>query len=138
MNLVRISGTPHVSRWSLRRAYRTESSAPAWICSRPVLASRCYDNPHTDRSRQIRKLQACVSHWLADGVSWGKETKRTPHFMRIDLSWSTRNATGRTRCRRGFVHPGVSKPVTISGKPGDDAKHYQIRSVRRAIEESRE
>ncbi|MFH1116982.1 MAG: type II toxin-antitoxin system HicA family toxin [Pseudomonadota bacterium] len=39
---------------------------------------------------------------------------------------------------RNYVHPRLSKPVTISGKPGDDAKHYQIRAVRRAIEESGE
>lgn len=31
--------------------------------------------------------------------------------------------------------PKVAKPVTISGSPGDDAKHYQIRAVRLAIEE---
>lgn len=37
---------------------------------------------------------------------------------------------------RNFVHPKVVKPVTISGGPGDDAKHYQIRAVRLAIEES--
>jgi predicted RNA binding protein YcfA (HicA-like mRNA interferase family) len=38
---------------------------------------------------------------------------------------------------RNFVHPKVTKPITISGAPGDDAKNYQIRAVRRAIEESR-
>jgi predicted RNA binding protein YcfA (HicA-like mRNA interferase family) len=38
---------------------------------------------------------------------------------------------------RNFVHPRVTKPVTVSGAPGDDAKHYQIRAVRRAIEESK-
>lgn len=38
---------------------------------------------------------------------------------------------------RNFVHPGVSKPVTISGKSGDDAKHYQQRAVKKAIEESK-
>ena len=38
---------------------------------------------------------------------------------------------------RNFVHPKVSKPVTVSGKGGDDAKYYQIRAVRGAIEESR-
>ena len=37
---------------------------------------------------------------------------------------------------RNFIHPNVSEPITISGKPGDDAKHYQVRAVRRAIEES--
>jgi predicted RNA binding protein YcfA (HicA-like mRNA interferase family) len=38
---------------------------------------------------------------------------------------------------RNFVHSKVAKPVTISGSPGDDAKHYQVRAVRRAIEESK-
>jgi predicted RNA binding protein YcfA (HicA-like mRNA interferase family) len=38
---------------------------------------------------------------------------------------------------RNFVHPKVTKPITISGAPGDDAKHYQMRAVRRAIEESK-
>jgi predicted RNA binding protein YcfA (HicA-like mRNA interferase family) len=37
---------------------------------------------------------------------------------------------------RNFVHPNVAKPVTLSGAPGDDAKHYQIRAARLAIEES--
>ncbi|MEK7438472.1 MAG: type II toxin-antitoxin system HicA family toxin [Pseudomonadota bacterium] len=38
---------------------------------------------------------------------------------------------------RNFVHPKVTKPITISGAPGADAKHYQVRAVRRAIEESK-
>jgi predicted RNA binding protein YcfA (HicA-like mRNA interferase family) len=38
---------------------------------------------------------------------------------------------------RNFVHPNVSKPVTISGALGDDAKQYQIRAVQLAIEESK-
>jgi predicted RNA binding protein YcfA (HicA-like mRNA interferase family) len=38
---------------------------------------------------------------------------------------------------RNFVHPRVSKPVTISGAVGDDAKHYQVRAVQLAIEESK-
>ena len=38
---------------------------------------------------------------------------------------------------RNFVHPNVAKPVTVSGAPGDDGKHYQERAVRRAIEESK-
>lgn len=36
---------------------------------------------------------------------------------------------------RNFVHPRAQKPVTISGKLGDDAKHYQVRAVRLALEE---
>ncbi|MCH8281523.1 MAG: type II toxin-antitoxin system HicA family toxin [Chloroflexi bacterium] len=37
---------------------------------------------------------------------------------------------------RNFIHPNVGRPVTISGGLGDDAKQYQIRAVRLAIEES--
>ncbi len=37
---------------------------------------------------------------------------------------------------RNFVHPKVSKPITISGALGDDAKHYQVRAVKHACEES--
>ena len=37
---------------------------------------------------------------------------------------------------RNFVHPKVSKPITISGALGEDAKHYQVRAVNSAIEES--
>jgi predicted RNA binding protein YcfA (HicA-like mRNA interferase family) len=36
---------------------------------------------------------------------------------------------------RNYVHPRLSKPITISGKLGDDAREYQIRSVRSAIAE---
>ena len=38
---------------------------------------------------------------------------------------------------RNFVHPKVSKPITISGALGEDAKHYQIRAVKHAVEESK-
>ena len=38
---------------------------------------------------------------------------------------------------RNYVHPQVSQPVTISGKLGDDAKQYQVRVVKRALEELR-
>ncbi len=37
---------------------------------------------------------------------------------------------------RNFVHPRVAKPVTISGNPGEDAKPYQIKAVRRAVDEA--
>jgi len=37
---------------------------------------------------------------------------------------------------RNFAHPNVRKPVTIAGKPGDDAKVYLEKAVRLAIEES--
>lgn len=38
---------------------------------------------------------------------------------------------------RNFVHPKVIKPVTLAGRSGDDAKHYQGKAVRAAIEESK-
>jgi predicted RNA binding protein YcfA (HicA-like mRNA interferase family) len=36
---------------------------------------------------------------------------------------------------RNYVHPRRSKPITTSGKLGDDTKQYQIRAVRTAIAE---
>ncbi|MEA1967761.1 MAG: type II toxin-antitoxin system HicA family toxin [Thermodesulfobacteriota bacterium] len=38
---------------------------------------------------------------------------------------------------RNFVHPKVTKPVTISGKIGSDALHYQERDVQKAIEDAK-
>jgi predicted RNA binding protein YcfA (HicA-like mRNA interferase family) len=38
---------------------------------------------------------------------------------------------------RNFVHPRLTKPVTISGALGDDAKPYQLRAVKLAIEGSK-
>jgi predicted RNA binding protein YcfA (HicA-like mRNA interferase family) len=38
---------------------------------------------------------------------------------------------------RNFVHPKLDRPITISGATGEDAKHYQVRSVKTAIEESK-
>lgn len=36
---------------------------------------------------------------------------------------------------RTLVHPAISKPITISGKLGADAKPYQVRAVRQALAE---
>lgn len=38
---------------------------------------------------------------------------------------------------RNFVHPKVAKPVTIAGKIGSEALHYQERDVQKAIEEAK-
>ena len=38
---------------------------------------------------------------------------------------------------RNFVHPEVTKPITISGNLGDDALPYQERDVKKAIEGSK-
>jgi predicted RNA binding protein YcfA (HicA-like mRNA interferase family) len=53
---------------------------------------------------------------------------------RVTAGFADRGGRG---SHRNFVHPKVAKPVTISGAPGDDAKHYQVRAVQLAIEESR-
>ena len=37
---------------------------------------------------------------------------------------------------RNFAHPNVPKPITLSGKEGDDAKYYQEKAVRLALEEA--
>jgi predicted RNA binding protein YcfA (HicA-like mRNA interferase family) len=46
-------------------------------------------------------------------------------------------ARGGKGSHRNVVHPKVVRPVTISGKPGDDAKHYQEKAVRAAVGEVR-
>ena len=37
---------------------------------------------------------------------------------------------GEKGSHRNFVHPKAQKLITISGKLGDDAKHYEVRAVR--------
>lgn len=36
---------------------------------------------------------------------------------------------------RKFLHPRFPGAVTVSGKPGDDAKAYQEQQIKRAIDE---
>lgn len=44
--------------------------------------------------------------------------------------------TGGRGSHRKFVHPDTGTRVTVSGNMGRDARPYQIRDVRIAIEES--
>jgi predicted RNA binding protein YcfA (HicA-like mRNA interferase family) len=37
---------------------------------------------------------------------------------------------------RNFTHPKLAKPVTVAGKAGEDAKPYQVKQIRKAIEEA--
>ncbi len=37
---------------------------------------------------------------------------------------------------RNYVHQKVTKPITISGKLGDDAQRYLVKAVQKAITES--
>jgi predicted RNA binding protein YcfA (HicA-like mRNA interferase family) len=39
---------------------------------------------------------------------------------------------------RKLIHPRYAGAVTVSGKPGDDAKHYQEKEVAVAIEAVKE
>ena len=59
-----------------------------------------------------------------------------PRKMRqliADLTRAGFTDRGGKGSHRNFTHPkGVR--VTLSGGPGDDAKHYQERDVRRALE----
>lgn len=36
---------------------------------------------------------------------------------------------------RNFTHARLSRPITISGRMGDDAKPYQIKAVRQALKD---
>ncbi|MDO9317556.1 MAG: type II toxin-antitoxin system HicA family toxin [Gammaproteobacteria bacterium] len=38
---------------------------------------------------------------------------------------------------RNFRHPELSQRVTVSGNLGQDAEDYQVKDVKRAIEDSR-
>jgi predicted RNA binding protein YcfA (HicA-like mRNA interferase family) len=38
---------------------------------------------------------------------------------------------------RNLVHPRVSRPITISGNLKDDAKPYQIKAVKQALDEAK-
>ncbi|MBI1768226.1 MAG: type II toxin-antitoxin system HicA family toxin [Bacteroidetes bacterium] len=38
---------------------------------------------------------------------------------------------------RNFKHVNVKNPITLSGKEGDDAQHYQEKDVRRVIKEAK-
>ena len=55
----------------------------------------------------------------------------------VDLERAGFSNRGGKGSHRNFTHPDVAKPITISGAFGDDAKQYQIRAVRTAIEESK-
>jgi predicted RNA binding protein YcfA (HicA-like mRNA interferase family) len=68
------------------------------------------------------------------------EEARVPPKLRqliADLEGAGFVNRGGKGSHRNYIHPKVSKPVTISGGTGDDAKRYQIRATQLAIEESK-
>lgn len=62
---------------------------------------------------------------------------RTVRALIRDLEQAGFSDRGGRGSHRNFVHPKVDKPVTVSGQLGDDARQYQERAVRLAIEESK-
>lgn len=71
-------------------------------------------------------------------MSTTREARRMPPKIRelvAELERAGFVNRGGKGSHRNYVHPRVSKPITISGKLGEDAKQYQIRAVRAAIAE---
>ena len=54
-----------------------------------------------------------------------------------DLERAGFTSLGGKGSHRNFVHAKVRHRVTVSGRLGDDAKPYQVREVREAIEETK-
>lgn len=57
--------------------------------------------------------------------------------LMADLTAAGFENRGGKGSHRNYHHPKVTKPVTISGQLGDDAKIYQEKAVRLAILESK-
>ena len=65
----------------------------------------------------------------------GHATKnKRAHTELVNSGFKDRGGKG---SHRNFMHPKVAKPITISGALGDEAKHYQVRAVKQAVEESK-
>jgi len=54
----------------------------------------------------------------------------------MDLESAGFKNRGGKGSHRNFKHPFVEKPVTISGKDGDDARHYQEKACALALKEA--
>ena len=74
---------------------------------------------------------------LCDGTTTGELVPPKVKELVADLARAGFVDRGGKGSHRNFIHPTVAKPITISGALGDDAKHYQIRAVLRAVEESK-
>lgn len=74
--------------------------------------------------------------WRA-AIEWLCHSAHMPRKVR-DLIRDLKEAgfvdRGGRGSHRNFVHPAVKGPVTISGGLGDDARIYQEKAVKRALE----
>jgi predicted RNA binding protein YcfA (HicA-like mRNA interferase family) len=71
-------------------------------------------------------------------MSAAREPRRMPPKIRelvAELERAGFVDRGGKGSHRNYSHPSLSKPITVSGKLGDDAKQYQVRAVRTAIAE---
>ncbi|MEX0828358.1 MAG: type II toxin-antitoxin system HicA family toxin [Haliea sp.] len=55
-----------------------------------------------------------------------------------DLEQAGFTNRGSKGSHRNYCHPKLSKPITISGNPNSDARHYQVKAVYLAIQESKQ
>lgn len=83
------------------------------------------------------RCSAPVSMTLCDAISDGDFMPQRVRELVAELERAGFVNRGGKGGHRNFVHPRVPKPITISGALGDDAKHYQVRAVKRAVEESK-
>ena len=74
---------------------------------------------------------------LCDEISDGDFMPKKVRELVAELERAGFVNRGGKGSHRNFVHPRVPKPITISGAFGDDAMHYQVRAVKRAVEESK-
>ena len=91
----------------------------------------------------LRGLGGCEPTWIPGGnfprnfcYNPGPMPRKIRELIR-DLERAGFVNRGGKGDHRNFVHPKVPKPVTISGKTGDDARDYQEKDAQRAIEESK-
>jgi predicted RNA binding protein YcfA (HicA-like mRNA interferase family) len=81
--------------------------------------------------------QAARSIWCLMSQGRVVSMPRKVRELVRDLDQAGFTNRGGKGSHRNFVHPRVAKPITISGKDGDDAKPFQEKAVNRAIRESR-
>ncbi len=74
---------------------------------------------------------------IAQALCKGQCMARKVRDLIRDLSEAGFVDRGGKGSHRNFVHPNLTKPVTISGNEGDDAKQYQEKAIRLAIEEAK-
>jgi predicted RNA binding protein YcfA (HicA-like mRNA interferase family) len=83
-------------------------------------------------------IQDRVENTLGDIPVWKEvDVPRKIRELIADLEAAGFEDRGGKGSHQNFVHPKVAKPLTISGKAGDDAKKYLERFVSKAIEESK-